>query len=89
MIAMPATIDNSADQTRNNPPIALALAPSATNTVAKPSTNRQAASNVSRLHARVGLIVGKPLQRGARHIDEIRRHQRQHAGRQERDQARE
>ena len=48
MIAMPATIDNSADQTRSKPPIALALAPSATNTVAKPSTNRHAASNVSR-----------------------------------------
>jgi hypothetical protein len=48
MIAMPATMDNSADQTRSNPPMALALAPSATNTVAKPSTNRHAANNVSR-----------------------------------------
>ena len=30
---------------------------------------------------RLGLGIGKPLQRGAGHIDEIRRHQRQHAGR--------
>ena len=80
MIAMPATIDNSADQTRSNPPIALALAPSATNTVAKPSTNRQAANKVSRRTRGGGFVVGKPLQRGAGHIDEIRRHQRQHAG---------
>ena len=39
MITMPATIDSSADQARINPPISEALAPSATNTVEKPSTN--------------------------------------------------
>ena len=39
MMTMPATIDSSADQARINPPISEALAPSATNTVEKPSTN--------------------------------------------------
>ena len=40
-------------------------------------------------HRRLGLGVGEPLERGAGEIDKIGRHQRQHAGRQEADQARE
>ena len=54
----------------------------------KAATNSSAASTVSRLHLRLRLGVGEPLQRGAGEIDEIGRHQRQHAGRQEADQAR-
>ena len=43
MMTMPATIESSADQARISPPIREALAPSATNTVEKPSTNMSAA----------------------------------------------
>ena len=39
MITTPARIDSCADQARMNPPTREALAPSATNTVEKPSTN--------------------------------------------------
>ena len=39
MMTMPATSDSSADQAWMKPPISEALAPSATNTVEKPSTN--------------------------------------------------
>ena len=42
MMTMPATIESSADQARIKPPIREALAPSATNTVEKPSTNMTA-----------------------------------------------
>ena len=42
MMTMPATIDSSADQARIRLPISEALAPSATNTVEKPSTNMPA-----------------------------------------------
>ncbi len=42
MMTMPARIESCADQARINPPISEALAPSATNTVEKPSTNSSA-----------------------------------------------
>ena len=51
MMTMPARIDNSADQARMNPPIKEALAPSATNTVEKPSTNISAELITARLEA--------------------------------------
>ena len=69
------------------PPITLALAPSATNTVEKPSTNRHGRDHGIAPDQRLRLAVGQPLQRSAGEIDEIGRHQRQHAGRQEADQA--
>ena len=43
MMTMPARIESCADQARIRPPISDALAPSATNTVEKPSTNSTAA----------------------------------------------
>ena len=67
----------------------LALAPSATNTVEKPQTNSNAASTVSRIDAGLRLVVGQPLQRGAGEIDQIGRHQRQHAGAEKAHQSRE
>ncbi|CKX83702.1 Uncharacterised protein [Mycobacterium tuberculosis] len=48
---MPATIDNCADHARIRPPIRLALAPSATNTVEKPSTKTSADSITARFEA--------------------------------------
>ncbi len=39
MMTMPATIESCADQARISAPTSDALAPSATNTVEKPSTN--------------------------------------------------
>ena len=48
MMTMPATIESSADQARINPPISEALAPSATNTVEKPSTNMTADIMIAR-----------------------------------------
>ena len=51
MMTMPATIDNSADQARIRPPTSDALAPSATNTVEKPSTNIIAEIITARLEA--------------------------------------
>ena len=83
MMAMPATAPRAGPNRRAiTPPIALALAPSATNTVEKPSTNRMAATMVSGRTRGSGLGIGEPLERGAGQINEIRRHQRQHAGRQ-------
>ena len=49
MMTMPARIDSCADQARMTPPIRLALAPSATNTVEKPSTNSSADNSTARL----------------------------------------
>ena len=49
MMTMPATIESSADQARIRPPISEALAPSATNTVEKPSTNNAADIITARL----------------------------------------
>ncbi len=89
MMAMPAMMLSSRDHIWTTAPIALALAPNATNTVEKPATNSSAANTVSRLTRRLRLGIGEPLQRGAGEIDEIGRHQRQHAGRQEAQQARE
>ena len=64
--------------------MALALAPNAMKTVEKPATNNSAATHASRAApAACGFGVGEPLERRAREIDEIGRHQRQHAGRQE------
>ena len=51
MITMPATIESSADQARIRPPTREALAPSATNTVEKPSTNISAEAITARLEA--------------------------------------
>ena len=51
MMAMPATIDSCADHARISAPIRLALAPSATNTVEKPSTNITADSITARFDA--------------------------------------
>ena len=48
---MPATIDSCADQARIRLPIRLALAPSATNTVEKPSTNINAEIITARFDA--------------------------------------
>ena len=66
----------------NAPPIALALAPSATNTVEKPSTNKQAATTVSR-RTRGSPSAPPAVRASAGEIDEVGRHERQHAGRQE------
>ena len=49
MMTIPARTDSSADQARTNPPITEALAPSATNTVEKPSTNMTAETITARL----------------------------------------
>ncbi len=51
MMTMPAAIDSSADQARISPPISEALAPSATNTVENPSTNRIAETITARREA--------------------------------------
>ena len=51
MMTMPATIDSSADQVRIRPPISEALAPSATKTVEKPSTNISAEIITARFDA--------------------------------------
>ena len=51
MITIPAAIDSSADQVRIRPPTKLALAPSATNTVEKPSTNVSAEISTARRDA--------------------------------------
>ena len=51
MMTMPATIDSSADQVRISPPINEALAPSATKTVEKPSTNISAPIMTARFDA--------------------------------------
>lgn len=53
MMTTPATIASSADQARTRPPTTLALAPSATNTVEKPSTKATAASMIARLAVRL------------------------------------
>src|ERR1700681_1400768 len=49
MMTIPATIASSADQAWIKPPISDALAPSATNTVEKPSTNMAADVITARL----------------------------------------
>lgn len=54
MMTRPARIDSSADQARIRPPISEALAPSATNTVEKPSTNRSADIMIARLEVEPG-----------------------------------
>ena len=87
MMTMPATIESSADQARIRPPIREALAPSATNTVEKPSTNITAEIITARLRGRHRLVVFDVLDGRAGEIDQIGRHQRQHAGRQKADQA--
>ncbi len=51
MMTMPARIDSCADHARIRPPIREALAPSATNTVVKPSTSMPAAAITARLEA--------------------------------------
>ena len=51
MITMPARIESSADQARISPPTREALAPSATKTVEKPSTNISADAITARLEA--------------------------------------
>ena len=49
--------------------------------------HRSKTENRIDLHRPAGLPVGQALQRGAGHINEIRRHQRQHARGEEADQA--
>ena len=51
MMTMPARIESSADQARIRPPTKEALAPSATNTVVKPSTNISAEAITARFEA--------------------------------------
>ena len=51
MMTMPARIESSADQARIRPPTKDALAPSATNTVEKPSTNISAEAITARFEA--------------------------------------
>ena len=85
MITMPARIESSADQARISPPTRDALAPSATNTVEKPSTNISAEAITARLEVCVGLVIGDMLDGRAGEIDQIGRHQGQHAGGQEAD----
>ena len=89
MMAMPATMPSSAEQACISAPIALALAPNAMNTVENPATNSSAANTVSPAHRRLGFGLGKPFQRGSGEINGIGRHQRQHAGRQKAQHARE
>ena len=48
MMTMPATMASSPEYARNTAPMALALAPRATNTVVKPSTNKQRGARASR-----------------------------------------
>ena len=48
MMAMPARIPSWGEKRSTSAPIALALAPKATNTVEKPATNNTDASSVSR-----------------------------------------
>ena len=48
MMPSPATIDSAWLHWRSNAPAAEALAPSATNTVAKPATNSSEATTMSR-----------------------------------------
>ena len=50
---------------------------------------QRGAQRVWRIEPVLRLVVGQPLERGAGEIDQIRRHQRQHAGRQKADEARE
>jgi hypothetical protein len=57
MMTTPATTESCADQARTRPPIRLALAPSATNTVEKPSTNSAAEIITARLAAASGSSV--------------------------------
>ncbi len=87
MMTMPATIESSADQARIRLPIRDALAPSATNTVEKPSTNITAEIITARFDDALALVIGDMLDGGAGQIDQIGRHQRQHAGRQKADEA--
>ena len=65
----------------------LALAPSAMNTVEKPSTNKAAASTVSRRTRGSGSRVRQTLQRGAGQEHQIGRYQREHARGEEADHA--
>ena len=88
MMTMPATIDSSADQVRTSAPTMLALAPSATNTVEKPRTNITAATITARRETARGSPEATCSTRRTGQVDEIGRHQRQHAGRQEADDAR-
>ena len=88
MMTMPATIDSSADQARTSAPTTLALAPSATNTVEKPSTNISGRDHHRAARRGARLAGGHVLGGRAGQVDEIGRHQRQHAGRQETDDAR-
>jgi hypothetical protein len=64
----------------------LALAPSATKMVENPPRTSGGEDRVP-AHPRRRLLLREALERGAGQIDEIGRHQRQHAGRQEAHQA--
>ena len=83
MMTIPATFPSTYEYARSNAPMTLALAPSATNTVVKPSTNSSAAAIVSRRTCGSAFGTGEPFDRCSGEVDEIGRHQRQHAGRQE------
>src|SRR5438445_724289 len=61
MMTMPARIESSADQARIRPPIREALAPSATKTVEKPSTNIRTAISALVLTSIVVSAVGVHL----------------------------
>ncbi len=56
-----------------------ALAPSDTNTVENPSTNKAGGNHRLALDARLGFMIGETFQRRAGQVHQIRRHQRQHA----------
>ena len=79
MMTMPATIESCADHSRIRLPIREALAPSATNTVEKPSTNISASRHHRASGGLHGLVMGHMLDGRAGEIDQIGRDQRQHA----------
>ena len=56
MTPIPAAIDRTWLHCRNSAPNADAVAPSPTNTVEKPATNRSAVMRMSRLRLRLALV---------------------------------
>ena len=85
MMTTPPTTDSTSMWLRTTWPMAEAAAPSATNTVEKPSTKATEAPSTVRLATRVSPVAGELVEADAGHVAEVGRHQRQHAGREERD----
>jgi len=71
MMTMPATIESSPDQARINPPIREALAPSATNTVEKPSTKHHGRTHHRALRGRYRFIIDDMLDGRAGQVHQI------------------